>query len=50
MTKKAQKKIQIAIKKVRSELGRTTEEDKKAKLRKELRELKSQLIQEEVSA
>ena len=49
MTKKIQKEIQISIKKVRAELKRSTKEDKKIKLRKILKELKSQLVQEKIS-
>jgi hypothetical protein len=50
MRQKIQKEIQISIKKIRTELKRTTEEDKKNKLRKELKELKVQLVQERIPA
>jgi len=50
MRQKIQKEIQTSIKKIRMELKRTTEEDKKNKLRKELKELKSQLVQEKIPA
>ena len=50
MHKEIQKEIQISIKKIRMELKRTTEDEKKNRLRKELKELKAQLVQEKIPA